>query len=85
MNGCLRGCLGSWWEDIAHLNRNRFGIQRGVNQLKLDEALFVSSIGARTERRLTVSEVFSKLNIFIFGYFDPVNNFFDNKHKSFSG
>ena len=24
---------------------------------------------------------FSKLNEFIFGYFDPINNFFDNKYK----
>ena len=28
---------------------------------------------------------FSKLNIIIFGYFDPINIFFDNKNKYFSG
>ena len=31
------------------------------------------------------SEVFSKLNLFIFGYFDPVNIFVDNINKYFSG
>ena len=31
------------------------------------------------------SEVFSKFNKFIFGYFDPVNIYFYNKNKYFSG
>ena len=28
---------------------------------------------------------FSKLNYYFFGYFDPINIFFDNKNKYFSG
>ena len=28
---------------------------------------------------------FSKLNYFIFGYFDPTNNFFDTKNEYFLG
>ena len=28
---------------------------------------------------------FSKLNLLFFGYFDPVNIFFDNKNNYFSG
>ena len=30
-------------------------------------------------------EFFSKLNYYFLGYFDPINIFFDNKNKSFSG
>ena len=28
---------------------------------------------------------FSKLNYYFFGYFHPINIFFDNKYKYFSG
>ena len=30
---------------------------------------------------LRAVKVFSKLKYFIFGFFDPTNNFFDNKNK----
>ena len=35
--------------------------------------------------RVIPVKFFSKFNYFIFGYFDPTNNFFDNKNKYFLG
>ena len=34
---------------------------------------------------LSLVKIFSKFNFFIFGYFEPTNNFFDNKNKYFLG
>ena len=30
-------------------------------------------------------KLFSKLNLYLFGYFDPINIYFDNKNECFSG
>ena len=45
----------------------------------------LSLLYIRVVKQLSSVKLFSKLSYFIFGYFDPVNIFFANKNKSFSG
>ena len=45
----------------------------------------LANVSVRLSGELTPVRFFSKLNNLIFGYFDPVNIFFDSKTKYFSG
>ena len=62
---------------IEHALNNGFCGQVGRNAYSLAQG----TIGESSSSVLP----FSKLNNFIFGYFDPENIFFNNENKQFSG